>query len=304
MEPWDLGEGEVWVDCELGDAAFENAKAAYGKQLGQDLEKRNVGPGHIIRIRGRADGARQRYARVQRASVNNFAEACHASAETLLVDKTIVRKWMKAKAANRLRLIIALVAILATAATALAVWKLVSGQDLAISQLRVYDDSYRTGPPGHRKLTALHRKMAAFYEIATADEFLLSLGFVISGYTKRPDGVINVEAAVVGKGVDSNAWQVDYKFTRPNDWTGMDVPDSVGAAAVLGEFSLRDEAALPIIALIECAEVDELARWTRRVEIKVVDHVGNQTASDSITINLNKPGNLTPPSNCAEAIGR
>jgi hypothetical protein len=104
---------------------------------------------------------------------------------------------------------------------------------------------------------------------------------------------------VVGKGVDSNAWQVDYKFTRPDEWARMDVAESVGSAAVLGEFNLRDEAALPVVTLIECAQVDELARWTGRVEIKVMDRVGNQSASDSITINLNKSGNLKPPNNCA-----
>jgi hypothetical protein len=296
MEPWGLREGEVWVDCELANAAFESAKEIYGKQVGQDLEKWSLGPGHLSRFRGRADGARQRYNRIQRKSVIHFAEACHASAEKLMVDKAIVRKWMEENpqrpgtALNRSRLTIAALAILATAATAVAVWKLLPRQDLAISQLGVYDDSYRTGPPGHRILTALHRKKAAFYEITTTDDFLLSLGFVISGYAKKSDGGINVEAVVVGNGVDSIAWHVDYKFTRPDEWTGMDVPENLGAAAVIGAFNLRDnEAALPIITLIECAQVDELVRWTGRVEINVMDHVGNQTASDSITINLNLP---------------
>jgi hypothetical protein len=317
MESWDHREGEVWVDCEAAHAAFESAKANYGKQVQQDLETKNLGPGHSSRIRGRADGARQRYARIQRTNVTNFAGACRADADKLIVDKAIVREWMQANppdetkpvsdktpisnkaVVNRSRMIITAAAILATAAIALAVWKLLPGQHLAISQLRVYDDSYRAGQPGRRTLTALQRKKAAFYQITTTDEFLLSLGFVISGYAKKSDGGINVEAAVVGKGVDSDAWQVDYKFTRPDDWTRMDVPESVGSAAVLGEFNLRDEAALPVITLIECAQVDELARWTGRVEIKVTDRVGDQKASDSITINLNKPGNLTPPSNCA-----
>jgi hypothetical protein len=197
MEPWDLRDGEVWVDCESAHADFESAKTTYGKQVRLDLEEKNLGPGHSSRIRGRADGARQKYARIQRANVINFAGACRADADKVIVDKTIVREWMQANppdetnpvsdkipgsgnvAVNRSCLIIAAVAILAIAAIAVAVWKLLPGQDLAISQLRVFDDSYRTGQPGRRTLTALHRKKAAFYEITTTDEFLLSLGFVI-----------------------------------------------------------------------------------------------------------------------------
>lgn len=311
MEPWDHRDGEVWVDCEAAHAAFQSAKATHGKQVQQDLDAKNLGPGHISRIRGR-DGGRQRYARIQRANVISFADACRTGADKLIVDKTIVREWIKANPPEGAKpdkitgsgklagspLIIAVVAILAV--VGFAAWKLVPGQDLAISQLRVYDDSYRTGRPGSRTLTALRRKKAAFYEITTTDEFLLSLGFVISGYAKKPDGGINVEAVLIGKGVDSNAWHVDYKFTRPDDWTRMDVPEGVGAPAVLSEFNLGDEAALPVVALIECAQVDELTRWTGRVEIAVIDHVGDRKANDFITINLNRTGNLTPPSKCAQ----
>lgn len=399
MESWDHRDGEVWVDCEAAQAAFESAKAEYGKQVQQALDKNNLGPGHISRIRGRADGERQRYARVQKGTLNNFAAACHADANKIMVSKATVREWQKAnppdeakpgpeinrggapdgssgdepvssnnpdgglapdrnsvgepapdstlevepvaeknqgepmpdkdtgvqpasehgfreplpdknfgnseRANKSSRLNIAAaaaVAILVIAALAVGAWKLIPGQSsLAISQLRMFDDSHRKGQPGHRTLTALRKKKAAFYEITTTDEFLMSLGFVISGYTKKPDGSINLEAVVTGKGANSDAWHVDYKFTRPDEWRRMDVTESVGAPAVVSEFNLRDESAFPLIALIECAEVDELVRWTGRVEVKVIDHNdGDKEANDRITINLNRTSNLTPPSKCTQ----
>jgi hypothetical protein len=392
MEAWDLRDGEVWVDCEAADAAFESAKTNYGKkEINRDLFNKGLLGGQLSRIRGRADKKRQKYARILKTNVINFAAACRVGADLIMVDKATVRKWMEAnppdkaepesdqnldgetepdknpdgepvldkspsgepatdqnpveepvldrnpdgesvsdknpsgespdqatdkhlvgepaseknpsgdkKANKSSHLIIAAAAILAIAALAVGAWKTLSGQSLAISQLRVFDDSYRKGQPGHRTLTELHKKSAAFYEITTTDDFLLSLGFVISGYAKKPDGSINVEAIVSGKGVDSIAWHVDYKFTRPDEWMEMDASKSVGAPDVRSQFSLRDPAAFPVIALIECAQVYELAPWTGGVEVKVIDHVGDKEANDSITINLNKTGNLKPPSNCVQ----
>lgn len=401
MESWDHREGEVWVDCEAAQAVFESAKAKHGKQVQRTLDEKNLGPGHISRIRGRADGGRQRYARVQKGTLNSFAAACHADANNIMVSKATVREWQKANpddetkpvpktersgvpssdrssgdepvssdnpdggsapnqnsvdeptpgvplavkpvsekdqgkpmpdkdtevqfasahgsreslpdknVGNSERVIrnsrlniaaAAALAILVVAAFMVGAWKLVPGQsNPAISQLRMFDDSYRKGHPGHRTLTALRKKKAAFYEITTTDEFLMSLGFIISGYARKPDGSINLEAVVTGKGADSDAWHVDYKFTRPDEWRRMDVTESVGAPAVVSEFNLSDETAFPLITLIECAEVDELVRWTGRVEIKVIDHNnGDKEANDRITINLNRTGNLTPPSKCAQ----
>jgi hypothetical protein len=282
MEPWDLRDGEVWVDCNAAHTAFESAKTSYGKQVRQALEDKGLGPGHSSRIRGRAGKKRPKYARVQKGTVTNFAAACRADANLIMVDKATVREWMEANPPDETKpepdknqggepepdrnpgdepvsnknpggesapdknpvgepspdgepvseknpgepvpdndpggepapdkkpgggkgadksspLIIAAVAILVIAALAVGAWRLIPGQSLAISQLRVFDDSKRAGQPGRRTLTALHKKKAAFYEITTADDFLLSLGFVISGYTKKPDGGINLEAVVAAR---------------------------------------------------------------------------------------------------------
>lgn len=320
MEPWEVRDGEVLIDCEAANAAYEKLNARRGTR--QKLQEKYLGSGHISRMRGRADGGRQRYARVQRETARKFAEVCGAKVEKWIVDPAVVRDWYAANppddaksldetqqnseakppehGLSKRTVLIAALVVLAAVILVGAAWKLIGGQELGISQLRVYDDAYRTGMPKHRTLTALHRK-PAFYEITTPDEFLLALGFVISGYAKTPEGGINVTATLIGQGVNSEAWHTDVKFTLPDDWKNTDVAKSVGADDVLRQFGLRDGAAIPVIAIVECAQVDELAPWTGKIDVEVTDNVSHHTAKDSITINLNKPANLKSASNCTPA---
>ena len=46
-------------------------------------------------VSGRADGARQRYARISEGSVNRFTKLCEVSEKQITVDKATVRKWME-----------------------------------------------------------------------------------------------------------------------------------------------------------------------------------------------------------------
>src|ERR1700722_14741794 len=94
MEPWEVRDGEVLIDCEEAKAAYEKLNARRGTR--QKLQEKYLGSGHISRMRGRADGGRQRYARGQRETARKFAEVCGAKVEKWIVDPAVVRDWYAA----------------------------------------------------------------------------------------------------------------------------------------------------------------------------------------------------------------
>jgi hypothetical protein len=181
---------------------------------------------------------------------------------------------------------------------ALTFWSFNSSSKLSISHLRVFDDSYRDGPVNERTLTALHRK-AQYYEISSADEFLLALGFVISGYATKPNGDIDVEIWLYGQSDEGKeAWKTHYNFSRPDDWKEMLVVQRLGAPALLREFNLAEGAGIPVITVLQCAEPEELTRWAGPILIQVTDRITGSRDARTVTIDLKKTKVLKDSGSC------
>jgi transcriptional regulator with XRE-family HTH domain len=195
--------------------------------------------------------------------------------------------------------IISALVILGLVLISSVLWSVNSSAKVSISHLRMFDDSYRDGPAGKRTLTSLHRK-AQYYDITSTDEFLLALGFVISGYATTPEGGVKIEIKLSGLSNEAKrVWETHHKFSRVDDWKEMRVPKrGVGAPAVLQEFRLNDGAAIPVITVVECAEPEQLAQWTGSIVIEVRDEMSGRKDSDTVKIDLKKPASLKNLDSC------
>lgn len=174
----------------------------------------------------------------------------------------------------------------------IAVWWWLIPPSLTISEIRVFDDSYRAGPDGSRWITALHRR-SHYFEIGNANEFLLPLGFVISGYAVRADGGISIKIELEGLPKNPEpVWHTHHSLSRVDDWNNLELFiafKGISAEDVLREFGLKGGTAIPIVTMVQCAQPDELVPWSGKIEISVTDEIAHRTATANLTLDLKKP---------------
>jgi hypothetical protein len=178
-----------------------------------------------------------------------------------------------------------------------------SANRLTISKTRVFDSSYRKSVPGGVTLTELHPTSMSV-DIGSPDQFLLPLGFVVTGFHRATDGSIKLRIKLTGEtAAGTVAWVTDDKFTTLDDWKNRLIPDGVGARTVLNEFNVQEGIGIPATWAVQCAKTSELAQWSGVVDIEVVDELSvAATAHEKLTFDLQKHPTAqeeTRPSNCS-----
>jgi DNA-binding XRE family transcriptional regulator len=173
--------------------------------------------------------------------------------------------------------------------------------ELTISRVTLFDEAYSEGPVGSRTLSSLHHRGNSYFEIKNPDDFLLVIGFLITGYAKDRNGNPELDITLTGtpSSPDKKSWDTNKKLSYPEAWGEMLVPQSVTSASVLREFAVVEgRAMMPVIAAVQCALPSELADWTGNIQIKVEDLLTKSTATAMVKLDLRKAISSPGPRKC------
>ncbi|SFT21966.1 hypothetical protein [Methylobacterium sp. yr668] len=179
-----------------------------------------------------------------------------------------------------------------------------SQEPLAIKRVKLFDEESKEWSGGQWKLKELReRPNEKELVVGSAENFLMSYGFVVSGFAREIDGTINLKITTRGvhnNGQEGDAWRTTWEATHVDDWKHkLQIPIEVGAERVNSELRPgRNEIAVALS--IQCAKAEELRRWSGDVIVEVEDWLLPRKAIDRKTfrVPLKRVADATPGRAC------